>query len=45
MVDPVIVELFTRKLLQLFNEVIEDTLRVDVITVVFIDNVEPVNVE
>jgi len=45
MVEPVIVELFTRKLLKLFSDIMEDPVRVDVIAAVFVEMVEPVRVE
>ena len=45
MVEPVMVELFTRKLLKLLSDIIEETVRVDVIAAVFVEMVEPVRVE
>jgi hypothetical protein len=43
--EPVIVELFTKKLFKLLSDRIEETVRVDVIATVFVEIVEPINVE
>ena len=43
--EPIMVELFTRKLFQLLSDIIEETLRVDVIATVFVEIVEPDRVE
>jgi hypothetical protein len=43
--EPVIVELFTNKLFKLLSDRIEETVRVDVIATVFVEIVEPINVE
>jgi hypothetical protein len=44
-VDPVMVELFTKKLFKLLSDKIEETVRVDVIATVFVESVEPIRVE
>ena len=44
-VDPVMVELFTRKLLHELSEEIVDTVNEDVTTSVFVDKVDPLSVE
>jgi hypothetical protein len=43
--EPVIVELFTKKLFKLLSDRIEETVRVDVIATVLVEMVEPINVE
>jgi hypothetical protein len=43
--EPVIVELLTRKLFKLLSDIMEETVRVDVIATVFVEMVEPVKVE
>lgn len=43
--EPLIVELFTKKLFKLLSDRIEETVRVDVIATVFVEIVEPINVE
>jgi len=43
--EPVIVELFTKKLFKLLSDRIEETVRVDVIATVLAEMVEPINVE
>ena len=45
MVEPVIVELLTRKLFKLLSDIMEDPVRVVVIAAVFVEMVEPVRVE
>jgi hypothetical protein len=44
-VDPVMVELFTKKLFHEWSEEMVDTVNVDVTTRVFADRVDPVSVE
>jgi len=45
MVDPDMVELFTRKLLHELREEMVDTVKVDATISIFTDRVDPVNVE